>query len=53
MKEINSKKEILYTKPSITELEIRYVDDAIRNGWGKDCYKYIDLFESLFKSHLE
>lgn len=52
MKEKNSKKEILYTKPSITELEIQYVDDAIRNGWGKDCYKYIDLFESLFKSHL-
>ncbi len=25
---------IYYTKPSITELEIRYATDAATNGWG-------------------
>lgn len=28
------KPRIFYTKPSITELEIRYVTDAVTNGWG-------------------
>jgi len=41
-----------YTKPSITELEIEYVNDAIRNGWGPRCYEYIDRFEESFKRHL-
>ena len=43
---------ILYTKPSITELEIRYATDAAANGWGDKCYEYIDRFEGLFKVHL-
>ncbi len=43
---------IYYTKPSITELEIEYVTDAARNGWGEQCYAYIQRFESLFKAHL-
>jgi perosamine synthetase len=43
---------ILYTKPSITELEIRYATDAATNGWGDKCYEYIDRFEGLFKAHL-
>lgn len=47
---VNNK--ILYTKPSITELEISYASDAARNGWGDDCYKYINKFENLFKDHL-
>lgn len=41
-----------YTKPSITELEIEYVNDAIRNGWGPRCYEYIEKFETSFKDHL-
>ncbi|APB33171.1 perosamine synthetase [Gloeomargarita lithophora Alchichica-D10] len=32
---------IYYTKPSITELEVKYATDAARNGWGESCYKYI------------
>jgi len=32
---------ILYTKPSITELEVQYATDAATNGWGKHCYDYI------------
>jgi len=43
---------IHYTKPSITELEIRYATDAATNGWGEHCYKYIHRFEELFKQHL-
>lgn len=43
---------IHYTKPSITELEIEYANDAVRNGWGERCYEYITRFEDTFKSHL-
>jgi perosamine synthetase len=43
---------ILYTKPSITELEIRYATDAATNGWGDKYYEYINRFEELFKAHL-
>jgi len=39
------KLRIHYTKPSITELEIRYATDAARNGWGEHCYAYINRFE--------
>lgn len=43
---------IHYTKPSITELEVGYVTDAARNGWGDRCYDYIPRFEAAFKAHL-
>lgn len=43
---------IPYTKPSITELEISYAEDAARNGWGERCYEYIHRFESAFATHL-
>jgi len=43
---------IYYTKPSITELEVSYAIDAVRNGWGERCYEYIGRFESLFRQHL-
>jgi perosamine synthetase len=46
------KSRILYTKPSITELEVRYAADAAANGWGDQCYAYINRFEELFKQHL-
>lgn len=45
-------KKILYAKPSITELEIKYVNDAISNGWGEHCYDYINRFEKLFRNYL-
>jgi perosamine synthetase len=40
--------KIVITKPSITELEIEYVNDAIRHGWGPKCYDYIYRFEKQF-----
>jgi len=43
---------IYYTKPSITELEIRYACDAAANGWGDRCYEYITRFEEAFRQHL-
>jgi len=46
------KPRILYTKPSITELEVRYATDAAANGWGDHCYDYINRFEGAFKQHL-
>jgi perosamine synthetase len=46
------KPRILYTKPSITELEVKYATDAAANGWGDQCYAYINRFEELFMQHL-
>lgn len=46
------KPRIHYTKPSITELEVRYATDAAQNGWGDRCYEYINRFEDAFKQHL-
>lgn len=43
--------KIAITKPSITELEIEYVNDAIRNGWGSKCYDYIYRFEKQFAEY--
>ena len=46
------KPRIFYTKPSITDLEVSYACDAASNGWGEQCYTYINRFERLFKQHL-
>ncbi len=46
------KPRILYTKPSITELETRYAADAAANGWGERCYEYLNRFERGFAAHL-
>ena len=43
---------ILYTKPSITSLEIEYVNNAAATGWGEHCYDYIQKFEINFASWL-
>lgn len=34
-------KKILFAKPSITQKEIDYVNDAVKNGWGLNCYDYL------------
>lgn len=43
---------IPYTKPSITEHEVALATDAVRHGWGEQCYQYINRFESDFKRYL-
>jgi len=46
------KPRILYTKPSITDLEVSYATDAAANGWGEQCYAYINRFEEQFRRYL-
>ncbi len=46
------KPKIHYTKPSITDLEVRYASDAAANGWGEHCYDYIYRFEKAFCQYL-
>jgi perosamine synthetase len=43
---------IYYTKPSITDREIRYATDAVTSGWGERCYDFIVRFEKLFAVYL-
>lgn len=38
-------RKILAAKPSITDHEIAYVTDAVTNGWGENCYDYINRFK--------
>ncbi|MCJ7515967.1 MAG: DegT/DnrJ/EryC1/StrS family aminotransferase [Dehalococcoidia bacterium] len=45
------KPRIYYSKPSITEKEVAYANDAARNGWGERCYEYIRRFEKLFSDY--
>jgi perosamine synthetase len=44
--------KIPINKPSITPLEVEYVNDAISNGWGEKCYDYIYRFEANFARYL-
>jgi perosamine synthetase len=46
------KNKIVYTKPSIGELEIAYVTDAVTHGWGDKCYDYIHQLERRFSEYL-
>lgn len=45
-------KTIPYSKPSITSLEIELMMDAVKFGWGEDCYRYLHRFEAEFASHI-
>lgn len=47
-----SESRIFYTKPSITQREVAYVNDAVTNGWGDRCYEYIGRFEEALGAHL-
>ena len=44
-------KKIPINKPSITNLEISYVNDAIATGWGEKCYDYIYRFQNEFAKY--
>lgn len=46
-------KKIYFAKPSITNKEISYVNDAIENGWAEDCYKYINKYTDLLKEYYD
>ena len=40
---------ILTAGPSITEKEIEYVNDAVRNGWNNNWNSYLSKLEESFK----
>jgi perosamine synthetase len=44
--------KVLYTKPSVGDLEVEYALDAVRNGWGEKCYDYIVRFERDFSRYM-
>lgn len=44
--------QIPYTKPSITQIECDFVADAVATGWGDNCYRYIERFESEFANYI-
>ena len=46
------KPRIPYTRPSITEAEVRAATDAARDGWGDRCYEDLLRFERGFAAHL-
>ena len=43
---------IYYTKPSITDLEVRYAADAAATQWGDRHGEYLGRFEAGFAKHL-
>ena len=45
--------KILFAKPSITQKEIDYVNDAITNGWGDNCYGYLNRFTEKLKDYYD
>ena len=44
--------KIYYSKPTVTNFEIKHVINAAKNGWGEKCYDYIDLFEKKFSYYI-
>ena len=44
-------RKILFAKPSITSKEIEYVNDAVTNGWGANCYNYLNRFTAKLKDY--
>jgi Predicted pyridoxal phosphate-dependent enzyme apparently involved in regulation of cell wall biogenesis len=46
-------RRIPVNKPTITDLEIEYVTDAITNGWGSHCYDYINRFTAILKERYD
>lgn len=44
-------KKIPIYQPSVTDLEVSYAIDAVKNGWGESCYAYIKRFEKEFAAY--
>ena len=45
-------RSIPYAKPSITDLEIEAVQDAITNGWGPRCYDYLIRLQREYATYM-
>ena len=46
-------KKILFAKPSISQLEIDYVNDAIAHGWAENCYGYLNKYREELKDYFD
>ncbi len=46
-------RNILAAKPSITQLEIDYVTDAVTNGWGTCCYDYLKKLKETLQNYYD
>lgn len=46
-------KKILFAKPSITQREIDYVNDAVEFGWGENCFGYINRFREKLTDYFD
>lgn len=46
------KKPIPITGPSVTQLEVDYVTEAVKEGWFANCTKYIEEFEREFAKYI-
>lgn len=46
-------KKILFAKPSITQREIDYVNDAVTTGWAEKCYDYLNRFSEKLKEYFD
>ncbi|MFT7668026.1 MAG: perosamine synthetase [Planctomycetota bacterium] len=45
-------RNIPYAKPSITQLEISAVTEAMTHGWGSRCYESLNKLQDEFASHM-
>ncbi|MFZ5845322.1 MAG: DegT/DnrJ/EryC1/StrS family aminotransferase [Patescibacteria group bacterium] len=46
------KKLILTAGPSISQKEVRYVMDAVKNGWNEHAFDYMNKFEKAFAEYV-
>ncbi|RRS09035.1 DegT/DnrJ/EryC1/StrS aminotransferase family protein [Pseudoalteromonas sp. J010] len=44
--------KLAYTRPSITQEDVRLVTEAAADGWGERCYEYVDKFEKEFSEYI-
>ncbi len=44
-------KKIFMAGPWITELEVKTVEDAMRNGWYENAYHYVEVFQKEFAKY--
>ncbi|MES2767725.1 MAG: DegT/DnrJ/EryC1/StrS family aminotransferase [Bdellovibrionota bacterium] len=44
-------KQIFAAGPSVTEVEVSYVMDALKNGWYENAYHYCEIFQKEFAAY--
>ena len=49
---VKRKFDIPFAKASVSPNDIKTVNDAVKNGWGKHCNDYINKFEKSFSKYI-